>query len=98
MANSHASISANHSLLSYLCQMRCSSGKKGYYTEPEVQEALIRSHISFRSSATNYYVCEECGEFHLTSKINKHPLLNSPEVISRIKQEQQEQDWQSKLR
>ena len=73
--------------------MHCSTGKNGYYTEPEVQEALIRSQISFRSSATNYYVCEACGEFHLTSKAAIHPLLNDPEVKKRIALEQREQDW-----
>lgn len=78
--------------------MACQSGKKGYYTEPEVQEALIRSQISFRSSATNYYVCVSCGEFHLTSKAAQHPLLNDPEIIARIESEQREQDWSQRLK
>jgi ribosomal protein L32 len=78
--------------------MKCSTGKNSYYTESEVQEALIRSQISFRGSATNYYVCEECGEFHLTSRATKNPLLNDPDVIARIKKEQLEQDWQRRIK
>ena len=78
--------------------MSCITNKKGYYTEPEVQEALIRSQIGFRTSATNYYVCEECGEFHLTSKAGVHPLLKTQEVQERIRKEQQEQDWNQRLR
>lgn len=78
--------------------MNCNTGKKGYYTEPEVQEALIRSQISFRSSATNYYVCEACGEFHLTSKAGKHPILKDPEVLKRISIEQREQDWSQRFK
>ena len=78
--------------------MACHSGKKGYYTEPEVQEALIRSQISFRSSATNYYVCDSCGEFHLTSKAGIHPLLKDPQVKARIQREQREQEWSQHLK
>ena len=78
--------------------MSCQSGKKGYYTETDVQEALSRSQIGFRSSATNYYVCEICGEFHLTSKAGMHPLLKDPEITERIRKEQQEQDWNKRFR
>ena len=78
--------------------MNCSTGKNGYFNEPEVQEALIRSQISFRSSATNYYVCHECGEFHLTSKAGVHPILKDPNVLKRIADEKREQDWNNRIR
>ncbi len=77
--------------------MSCSRGKKGYYTEEEVKEALIRSHIRFSSTATNYYICDDCGEYHLTSRGKKNPLLDDPEVQKRIKNEQREQDWLGKF-
>ena len=77
--------------------MSCSTGKKGYYTEDEVQEALIRSHIRFISTASNYYVCDDCGEYHLTSQGGKHPLLDNPAIRTRIKNEQREQDWLGKF-
>ena len=77
--------------------MSCSTGKKGYYKEDEVQEALIRSHIRFNSTASNYYVCDDCGEYHLTSQGGKHPLLDDPGILKRIKNEQREQDWLGKF-
>lgn len=78
--------------------MSCVSGKKGYYTESEIIEALIRSQISFRSSATNYYICDDCGEFHLTSRTSLNPILKDPEVKKRIEKERQEQEWTQKFR
>ena len=73
--------------------MRCPTGKKGYYLEREVQEALIRSHIRFLQAAKNYYRCHDCGEYHLTSQGELNPIINEPETKARIKREQQEQEW-----
>lgn len=73
--------------------MRCPTGKNSYYSESEVQEALIRSHIRFLQGAKNYYQCHDCGEYHLTSQGEINPILNDPEVKKRIKREQQEQEW-----
>ena len=67
----------------------CSSKKKSYYTADEAEEALIRSHIRFHKPAVSYYLCEICAQFHLTSRGETHPLLLKPEVIARIKKEQQ---------
>jgi hypothetical protein len=78
--------------------MRCSTGKNGYYTEAEVQEALIRSHIRFVKAASNYYQCNDCGEYHLTSKGEPHPILDDPTVQQRIKQERLSQDWEGRFR
>lgn len=77
--------------------MDCSSNKNQYYTEDEAEEALIRSHIRFNRPAVSYYLCGECAQYHLTSKGPKHPLLKRPEVIQRIKKEQQSQDWSQRL-
>ena len=71
----------------------CSQNKNGYYTEEEVQEALIRSQIRFVKAATNYYCCQECGEYHLTSRGERHPILNKPETKKRIETECQQQAW-----
>ena len=78
--------------------MKCRSGKNSYLTEPEVQEALIRSQITFRSAASNYYLCDDCGEFHLTSQSIEHPLLNDPSTKSRISKERKENEWKDKFR
>ena len=76
--------------------MRCPTGKNGYYSENEAQEALIRSNIRFFQAAKNYYQCRDCGEYHLTSQGDFNTLLNDPEVRARIKREQQEQEWTGK--
>ena len=73
--------------------MKCVTGKNGYYSEQEVQEALIRSHIRFVKAAQSYYLCNDCGEYHLTSQGILNPLLNDPQIQARIKKERQEQDW-----
>lgn len=78
--------------------MNCSTKKNQYYAEDEVVEALIRSHIRFNKPALSYYLCNECAQFHLTSRGEKHPLLHKAEVVERIKKEQQYQDWSNRLR
>ncbi|MEK9603605.1 MAG: hypothetical protein VW127_04195 [Flavobacteriaceae bacterium] len=78
--------------------MSCSSKKNQYYTEDEAAEALIRSQIRFNKAAVSYYLCSECAQFHLTSRGEKNPLLFQPQVMERIKKEQQSQDWSDRLR
>jgi hypothetical protein len=78
--------------------MGCSTGKNEYYSEEEVQEALIRSHIKFLKAANSYYQCRDCGEYHLTSQGAVHPLINDPKVQERIRREQRSQEWEGRLR
>ena len=78
--------------------MGCSTGKNGYFTEEEVQEALIRSHIKFIKAAKSYYQCADCDEYHLTSQGELHPLINDPQVQQRIKLEQRSQEWEGRFR
>ena len=78
--------------------MTCTTNKNGYFSEPEVQEALIRSKIAFPLSAKSYYLCHDCDEYHLTSQGVEHPLLSDPEILKRIKKERQTQEWEGKLR
>ena len=77
--------------------MSCTTGKKGFYTEYEVQEALIYSHIRFLKAANNYYLCDECGKYHLTSQGGLNPLFNDPKVQERIKREKQHQEWNARF-
>ncbi len=78
--------------------MRCPTGKNGYYSESEVQEALIRSQIRFLQAAKNYYKCHDCGEYHLTSQGEFNSILNDSEVVARIKREQSEQEWTGRIK
>ena len=73
--------------------MGCSKNKKSYYLESEAQEALIRSNIRFVKAAVNYYVCDQCSEYHLTSKGETNLLLKDLSIKERINKERQLQDW-----
>lgn len=77
--------------------MGCITGKNGYYSEEEVKEALIRSQIRFLRSAVNYYLCNDCSEYHLTSQGQTHSILTDASIQSRIKRERQAQEWTGKL-
>ena len=78
--------------------MSCSTSKNGYNSEEEAQEALIRSHIRFTKAANSYYLCTDCGEYHLTSQGEQHKLLKDREVQERIKREQLSQEWEGRFR
>jgi hypothetical protein len=78
--------------------MSCSTGKNGYYTEDEVQEALIRSQIRFVKAANNYYQCLNCDDYHLTSQGKAHSLLKDPKVVARIQREQRVQEWEGRFK
>ena len=78
--------------------MGCPSGKRGYFSEGEVQEALIRSQIGFVRPPVNYYRCDDCGDYHLTSQGERHPLLDEPATRERIKREQWEQQWYNRFK
>ena len=71
--------------------MTCS--KREFQTKTEAEEALIQSHIIFTSPAVNYYECDRCGQYHLTSKGERNPLLDDKEIQQKIKREQQTREW-----
>ena len=81
--------------------MKCRSGKRAYQTEQEAEEALLGVRINFYHDASgpvNYYLCEDCGSYHLTSTGTTHPMLDDEDVLARIKLERESQEWERKLR
>ncbi|MEQ9467884.1 MAG: hypothetical protein RLN88_10770 [Ekhidna sp.] len=81
---------------------RCISGKLSFAVESLAIEALIQNHIrnSYRDGQgpVNIYLCEDCGEWHFTSKGSKHHLLNDPEVRERIDSERRAYEWEQRLK
>ena len=77
--------------------MTCS--KRSYLSEETAVTALleVRSRFAMNSSVT-VYLCENCGQWHLTSRGQLHPklaaLLNSGE-INRLREAEH---WERKLR
>ena len=74
----------------------CSSGKIAYDSIYEVEEALIYSQINFESGATNFYKCDFCECYHLTSNSVLHPLLNEVEIKLRIENERRVNKWKDR--
>ena len=74
----------------------CSTGKVAYDSTFEVEEALIYSQINFESGATNYYKCDFCTSYHLTSSREIHSLLFDEEVKKRILKERNANTWKGK--
>lgn len=80
---------------------KCISGKRCFDDEGIASEALVQHHILNEYSANqgprNVYQCEECGNWHFTSK-SKNSLLDDPDISKRIKKEREASQWERKLR
>lgn len=51
---------------------KCTSGKRSYASAEVAEEALIEAHIQYEYGRSNgpvsFYLCEDCGQYHLTSQ------------------------------
>jgi len=80
--------------------MPCSSGKKQYPTPGLAEDALIEARIrhgSERSGPVGVYQCEDCGQWHLTSKGNLNPRLAAYIQSGQLKLQQEADRWKRKL-
>lgn len=82
--------------------MECVTGKRPYETEGMALEALIdirgRNNYRANSGPINIYQCQDCGQWHFTSKGPVHPLLTSEETQKRISSQNEAEFWERKLR
>ena len=82
--------------------MSCRSGKTSFESRELAVEGLIQNHIRrlhhSGKGPINVYECEECGNWHFTSRPPIIDELNDPEVIQRIKEEGRAFAWEQKLR
>lgn len=78
--------------------MNCVTGKTCYATEELAKEALIQNHIRnghrTGSGPINYYKCNDCGNWHFTSKGNPHPMFSDAQTMNKIKKERLVQSWE----
>jgi len=78
----------------------CPTGKRSYLSAAIAEEALIQSHVIGNhregSGPINYYQCELCGNWHLTSKGDS--ILIKEELKKRIDREKNAYEWEKKLR
>ena len=82
--------------------MKCRSGKTAFETKELGEEALIQNHIrnNHREGAgpKNVYECDDCGEWHFTSRHPISDLLQDVEVQKRIASDQRSLQWEQKMK
>lgn len=80
----------------------CVSGKKSFADRKLAEESLIQHHIlnEFRDNQgpINVYHCDECGNWHFTSKGIKNSLFDDYEVADRIKRERLASYWERRIK
>ncbi|HHP7240718.1 MAG TPA: hypothetical protein ACFCUD_03555 [Cyclobacteriaceae bacterium] len=80
----------------------CPTKKNCYHNEHEALEALINAKITSQHAvnygAINFYKCDFCDAYHLTSKGVINPSLNDQSVIKRIQRGRQAKYWEQKFR
>ncbi len=81
---------------------KCSTGKRLYYSEQLAEDALIEAHIHFDYRAGGgpvaVYRCEDCGDYHLTSRGPMNIRLAEQLTNGTIKRLREASRWQSKFK
>lgn len=82
--------------------MRCSSGKRAYTTEALAIEALLQAHVLFNyrtgTGPVNYYKCEDCGAYHLTSQGLMNEQLTKALADGSIKKLRTAAEWNDRFK
>jgi len=82
--------------------MKCTTGKRVYLTEQLAETALIEAHIHFdyRSGGgpIAVYVCEECANYHLTSRGPMNERLSQLIANGTIKKQREASRWHDKFK
>ena len=77
--------------------MKCVTGKVCYEEEEIAKEALISSHVRNAhrpgSGPINIYECDDCEQWHLTSKGATANFLLDAGVKARIEKEKRLRKW-----
>ena len=76
----------------------CSTHKKVYQTLETAEDALIEVYTNFNRGPIAVYKCEDCGYYHLTSQGVMNEKLASHLATGKIKQQQEANEWASRLK
>jgi hypothetical protein len=72
--------------------------KRSYLTENLALDALIEARIRFvQNSSVTIYQCEDCGQWHLTSRGNVHPRLAKELESGNVEKSRLAYQWEKKL-
>lgn len=81
---------------------KCPTGKRLYHSEQLAEDALIEAHIHFDYPAGGgpvaVYQCDECGEYHLTSRRPMNARLALQLADGSIQKQKEAGRWQSKFK
>lgn len=78
----------------------CPSGKRGFLSEAVAEEALLetrRRHGDDRQGPVGFYRCDDCGQYHLTSKGTMNARLAQYIREGKLKLNQEAERWKSKF-
>ncbi len=82
--------------------MKCISGKRAFLSEPLATDALFEAHIQFNYRAGTgpvaFYKCEDCGQYHLTSKGTMNAQLAEALANGTIKKLKAAAEWDEKFK
>lgn len=81
--------------------MSCPTGKRQYSTQSLAEDALIESrtlHGDEKSGPVSVYRCEDCGQWHLTSKGTMNARLAEYIKSGKLKLNQEANRWKDNLK
>jgi hypothetical protein len=78
----------------------CTTGKRSYLTYELAEEALIGANINFNTEKgpVGIYQCEDCGQFHLTSKGAINKRLEQMQKEGEIQKQKEAKWWEEKFK
>jgi hypothetical protein len=81
--------------------MSCSSGKRVFLTTYDAEESLIQAWVNFDYRVGNgpisIYECEDCGNYHLTSRPPMCDGLQEALDSGYIQKEKRSRDWERRF-
>lgn len=80
----------------------CTTGKRRFATEELAVQALIEAHSVYHyqpgQGPQSVYVCDECGDYHFTSRGPMNAQLKEAIESGRMRRAQQANQWKEKFR
>jgi hypothetical protein len=81
---------------------RCVSGKRMYASQQVAEDVLVEAWTRFEYTANNgpvaVYQCDDCGQFHLTSKGPMNERLARALADGNIQRQKEADRWLNKLK
>ena len=76
-----------------------SCGKRSYISENLALEALVGAKIAYpNSNVKTVYKCNDCGDWHITSKGNLHPKIANLKDSKKMDKLVEAAYWEHKLK